>query len=124
MKSSQCRSLTLLSVFISASIALSATSVAGDVTPGGSRGAVHIRVADLDLTTSQGTAAAYKRIQFAAQSVCSSYEGAELAQRLIWRQCVNGSMDSAVAQMGDSRLTAYYLSKTGRGSPQQILASR
>ena len=124
MKSSHCRSLTLLSLFISTSIAFSATSVAGDATPDTSRTAIHIRLADLDLTTSQGTAAAYKRISFAAQSVCSSYDGADLPQRRIWRQCVNGSIDSAVAQVGDSRLTAYYVSKTGQGLPLQTLASR
>jgi UrcA family protein len=124
MKSLQRRSLTLLSVLISASVALSTTSVAGDATADRSRPAVHIRLADLDLTTSQGTTAAYKRIEFAAQSVCSSYDGAELPQRRIWRQCVSGSVESAVAQIGDSRLTAYYLSKTGRGAPQQTLASR
>jgi UrcA family protein len=124
MKSWQCKSLTLLSLFISASVALSTTSVAGDATPDTSRVAVHIRLADLDLTTSQGTAAAYKRIKSAALSVCSSYDGAELPQHLIWRQCVGGSINSAVAQVGDSRLTAYYISKTGRGFPLQTLASR
>lgn len=124
MKSSHYRSLTLLSLFISASIALSTTSIAGGTTTDTSRTAIHIRLADLDLTTSQGTAAAYKRIEFAAQSVCSSYDRADLPQRRIWRQCVNGSIDSAVAQAGDSRLTAYYASKTDRGLPLQTLASR
>jgi UrcA family protein len=126
MKSSQRRPLTLGSLFLvmSASAALSTASVAGDATPDRSRPAVHIRLADLNLATPQGTAAAYKRIASAAQSVCSAYDGAALAQHLVWRQCVSGSVDSAVAQVGDARLTAYNLSMTGRGTLPAVLASR
>ena len=111
-----------LCLALSGSIGLATLSIAAEPTLDPSQPAVHVRLADLNFSTPQGTAAAYKRIESAANAVCSQYDGRLLTQRTVFRTCVSGSIDAAVAEVGDARLTAYYQSKTGKSVSQEKLA--
>jgi UrcA family protein len=75
---------------------------------------VTVSFADLDLTKPQGTAILYRRIRNAAQAVCGPVDIALQEERAYWTRCVDESIANAVAKVGNTSLTAYYLAKANR----------
>jgi UrcA family protein len=102
-----------LAIFVLAASNLSPLSVAraSDRDPP----SVTVVYSDQDLTTSPGVATLYVRIRNAAQSVCGPLDGALLEEKITWTRCVDESLGNAVAKVGNTRLTAYYLAKARRG---------
>ena len=75
---------------------------------------VRVSVKDLNLTTHAGAVTAYLRIRNAARSVCGVIDTALREEKAAWDRCVDEAIGSAVATLGDARLTDYYLGKTRR----------
>jgi UrcA family protein len=63
---------------------------------------------DLDLESQQGAKALYARLRFAAREVCVPFESIELSRQRVWRNCVDNALDSAVAQVNKTRVTALH----------------
>jgi UrcA family protein len=108
--------------FSSLLIGLVATFSVGAAIAGvGSEDAVRsigVSFADLNLTTDQGIAALYGRLQAAASSVCGPQPSArEIMQSTDWANCRRGAIDRAIAKVDHPALTALYHQKTGRMSP-------
>jgi UrcA family protein len=73
-----------------------------------------VKYSDLDLSQPAAVAALYGRIDFAARSVCDINGGYGLANVARFRQCVNGSIARAVAEVHAPLLTAYHLARTSQ----------
>jgi UrcA family protein len=73
-----------------------------------------VRVASLDLSTPNGVAELYARIRNAARTVCGYADNHFYQARAGWNECVDRTIDHAVASVGNAKLTAYSLAKAGR----------
>jgi UrcA family protein len=70
---------------------------------------VSVPYGDLDLTTSAGAQRALDRVRRAAIQVCGGQPDIrDLAARRRFRECVDRTMDSAVAQLRAPRVTALH----------------
>lgn len=67
-----------------------------------------VHFADLDLTKADGTAALYKRLRAAAQTVCGTREDRDPAKATDFKKCVQSALASAVMKVERAELTAYY----------------
>lgn len=74
---------------------------------------VTINYADLDVTTPQGTAALYRRIQSAASNVCGFYHARDLQRLQVWKNCYQVSINNAVSTVNLPQLTALHEGKAG-----------
>jgi UrcA family protein len=66
-----------------------------------------VSYADLDLTKLAGDKVLYNRIRFAAQSVCRSFEGRQLAQVEQHHKCLDSAIRRAVADVNQPDFLAY-----------------
>jgi UrcA family protein len=66
-----------------------------------------IRFRSSDLDTPQDVARLYRRIRLAAQSVCGQPDDAFVLERLMWEQCVDQAIATAVAKVNSGSLSAY-----------------
>jgi UrcA family protein len=66
---------------------------------------VTVNARDLDLSTLEGVATLYRRVEVAAQGLCARLDGAMLAQHLSYRRCYAETLDRAVAR--EPLLAAY-----------------
>jgi len=71
-----------------------------------------IAYGDLNLETADGARVLYARIRYAAQAVCSPFDGRDLSQQIRWRACYDHAMASAVAQIDKPTVTALHTEKT------------
>ena len=63
----------------------------------------------------------HQRLDAAAKTVCASLDGRELANQMRFKECVQIAIDSAVAKIDQSALTAYYKAHTnGRNATIEI----
>jgi UrcA family protein len=69
-----------------------------------------------DLNTPRGVAVLYRRIRAAASSVCGSYDGVLLEEKLAWDRCVDEAVATAVARVHSERLSAISGVGSRRGS--------
>lgn len=76
---------------------------------------------DLNLGSTEGVTALYKRIKSAAQEVCEAWDTSRLSQAQA-QACVNQAMSRAVAQINSPMLTSLYRAKTGKADNQETLA--
>jgi UrcA family protein len=83
---------------------------------------VVVKFADLDVSTSQGAAALYRRIHSAAVDVCSRIYDRELAYRLHKDVCLQAAIGDAVIKVNRPALSAVFASKFGV-SPPMVLAA-
>jgi UrcA family protein len=82
-----------------------------------------VKFQDLNLGTSEGIAALYRRIDAASQHVCEAADGdKDLHRRSIRQTCVKDAKARAVAQVNVPALTAYAEKKLG-GHPPLLLAA-
>jgi UrcA family protein len=82
-----------------------------------------VKFGDLNLDSSQGVAALYRRIHNAAMKVCGLPSGDELFRevRAQENKCVVDAEVRAIGHINNVALEAYYSKKTGR--PMPVLAS-
>ena len=71
---------------------------------------VTVRYADLDLSTSAGANALYRRIQAAAKQVCSS-PGTDPIEQFAWRSCYSSAVGDAVRKVNSPLLIAVHTGK-------------
>lgn len=99
-------------------------SALADVAPAEHR--VLVRFADLALDKPAGIKALYDRLNYAAQQVCHSLDGRDLASRSAYKACVGDALARAVTEISQPDLQAYYRVKTqGRNAtPVRVVASK
>ena len=78
---------------------------------------VHVSYAGLDLSTKTGAAILYQRIKGAAQQVCGSVDGRQLAQLARWNACYEKALADAVAQVNQPQVTALYRTQRHGSTP-------
>jgi len=66
---------------------------------------------DLDLSNPDGAKTLYYRIQTAAKTVCGPEETTMIG-KTIWRGCVKGAVDDAVAKVNNPLLTALHTDRS------------
>jgi UrcA family protein len=78
-----------------------------------SRRHIEVHYADLNLSTTEGTAMLYRRLQSAAENVCSEHgaKGVESVFRV--KACMSAAISTAVTQIDRPVLTSYYRTKVG-----------
>ena len=69
---------------------------------------VTVRYADLDTTNAKGAAVLYRRLNFAAATVCQDLSSRrELSLVRLHAECVQRALSNAVAKVDDPAVTAY-----------------
>jgi UrcA family protein len=84
---------------------------------------VVVKFADLDVSTSQGAGALYRRIHGAAVDVCSRMYVTELAFRLHKDACLQTVIGDAVIKVNRPALSAVFASKFGVSTPMVLAAA-
>ena len=77
---------------------------------------ITVKFADLNLQTSAGVEALYKRILSAATQVCDSGVDRNLSILTYDRKCVKATETQAIEKVHNAALSAFYQRKTGRPS--------
>jgi UrcA family protein len=73
---------------------------------------------DLNLSSTEGVAVLYKRIQRAAVEVCGDYDSFSLSRQPSVRACIDQATSQAIAKIDSPMLTSLYLAKTGKTAKQ------
>jgi UrcA family protein len=73
---------------------------------------------DLNLSSAEGAAVAYRRIKSAANEVCGTRDRFDLSQSHTIQICINDAVSRAVAQVNSPMLTSLYQAKTGKADKQ------
>ena len=76
-----------------------------------SRRHIEVHYADLNLSTTEGAAVLYRRLQSAAESVCSEGGTRDLQSTFRVKTCVSTAISAAVTKIDRPVLTAYYRAK-------------
>jgi UrcA family protein len=84
---------------------------------------VKVSYADLNLSSTQGAEALYRRIKSAAGEVCYPREERNLALMANRRACIQKAISDAVTHVGSPTLTAVYNTNEGRSQPLQVASS-
>ena len=100
-------------------MALATALVAPNAQAGGPVRSETVKFADLDLNTSAGAEALYRRIHAAAWRLCEQPAGEQAATA----SCMSKTESDAVGKVNAPLLTAFYQKKTGT-PPQTITANR
>jgi UrcA family protein len=84
---------------------------------------VVVKYGDLDISTSQGAATLYRRIQGAATNVCSQMYVSQEAFRVRKDSCLQKVIGDAVAKVNQPELSAVFASKYGTPPPIVVAAA-
>jgi UrcA family protein len=103
---------TLTGLILLGTAALTTTGVFAS-TP---RNSLSVSYVKADLSQPASAESLYKRIQFAARSVCHEPNPHELSRFANYRLCYEKAVDEAVAQVDASALTALHHSRTQRSA--------
>ena len=79
-----------------------------------------VKFGDLNVSTSQGAAALYNRIRWAADGVCRPLDHGDLASKARVAACVHKAVAGAVTSVDQPALTAVYNAKYGQSLPLMI----
>jgi UrcA family protein len=103
-------SLNLRAVLAAAALGVVACSLASVCTAADSTNPLQttVKYADLKISTGDGAAALYFRIQGAARQVCLPFDRAELSSKRIMGVCVHKAIADAVAKVDQPALFAIY----------------
>ncbi len=99
-------------IVIGAAMAAASTAFAG-APLSGEPVSKAVRFADLDLSSTEGVSALYRRLHNAAESVCSSLKGASARTVVAYRDCRTEAVQSAVSRINAPMLTRHHQLKTG-----------
>lgn len=70
---------------------------------------ITVSYADLNITTNEGVAVLYRRLQSASRQVCGSYSGRTSVQEATMiRRCFDEALTNAVASTGSTKLAAMH----------------
>lgn len=84
--------------------------------------AITVKFSDLDLAKPQGAAALYRRIQAAADTVCSPFEGRDLTSIARQHACVHKAIADAVTAVNLPTLSAVYNAKHPTGTSPALVS--
>jgi UrcA family protein len=87
---------------------------------------VTVHFADLDLTRSAGAAVLYQRLKSAAETVCGgegSVRSRDLGSQKRFQECIWSTIGTAVANVDQPTLTAYYRAQV-TGNPTIRIAQK
>jgi UrcA family protein len=73
---------------------------------------VHVRYADLNVSSPAGAAVLYQRIRVAANQVCGTPDQRDLSRLEQAKACTDKAIANAVAAVGNDMLTDLYQAKT------------
>jgi UrcA family protein len=93
--------------------ALTTTSAIAAIPPSN---VIELHYARAELSQPEAAERLYKRIQFAARSVCHEPPMGELSRYAIYKRCFAEAVDAAVANIDASTLTALHRSRTQRSA--------
>ena len=114
--------MTRTMIFLASALALAVLATPANAAEARQRMAEPVTYADLDLSSEAGAATMLKRMRYAAREICDDTpRRRSLAQNTRTRQCVDGSLDRAVARLNEPAVTALH-NGTRRGSVE--IASR
>jgi UrcA family protein len=82
-----------------------------------------VRYDDLDLHGSAGTNVLYRRIEFAAKSVCKEFDSRGVRRQVLFKQCVADAIARAVATIDVVELSALHLAKLHSAHTRTALMS-
>jgi UrcA family protein len=83
-----------------------------------------VHFSDLNPTSIEGATTLYRRLQSAAERVCTQGDTRDLATAFLFKPCVSGAISAAVADINQPSLTAYFLAKQGYANAVVRQASR
>jgi UrcA family protein len=85
-----------------------------------------VKFADLNLSTPQGAAALYRRINWAARDVCKAYDlsSGHFEQPSNSHPCVRKAVQDAVAKVNAPQLTAVYNAKNPQARPIEVASAQ
>ncbi|MEJ1962739.1 MAG: UrcA family protein [Gammaproteobacteria bacterium] len=72
---------------------------------------VLVHYADLNMVRSTGAAVLYRRLQSAAEKVCTPINAKDASHQVMFRHCVADAMARAVTEVDQPALGAYYRAK-------------
>lgn len=90
----------------------------------GARRHVVVPLSDLNPTSIEGATTLYRRLQSAAESVCTEGATRDLATVFRVKACVSGAISAAAADINQPSLTAYFRAKQGHANAAVRQASR
>ncbi len=110
-----CR-MTVTAVFSTLALSFAAMCPAGDANQ------ATVKYADLNVSSPAGAAALYARISVAANAVCRTFDGRDLASKAHFNRCVHDAIAEAVTKVD---MPALYSTYNARNSTQKpiVLAS-
>ena len=76
--------------------------------------AVTVKYSDLNLAQPSAVEVLYRRVQVAAQEVCSHGQTRELARQVVADKCVHQAMDKAIQKIDVPQLNAIHLTRSNR----------
>ena len=85
---------------------------------------VAVNYADLNVNTAAGAAVLYQRSRHAADQVCGTADGRNLAEVARVEACTQRAIEKALVEAGVAKLTAQYDAKTGIHQNRIELAAR
>lgn len=94
----------------------SGAAIAAEPVPDVAAAGVHVRYTAGELADPAGAEALYRRIQAAAQRACQKPDIRDLHVYEIYEACYLRAVDTAVARIDASALTAVHRSKTQHGA--------
>jgi UrcA family protein len=83
-----------------------------------------VKFADLKVSSPDGAAALYGRIQRAARQVCVRFDGADLTSQGRMHACTHKAIADAVAKVDQPALFAVYSAHNAQPTPIVLAASR
>jgi UrcA family protein len=109
---------SLAGIALSAAAAVLASPAAPAATP--AIGTLTVHYGDVDLSTTEGAATLYRRLQGAARFVCGESDSS-LAQQRSWNDCYRRAVADAVGTVDNPRLTALYHEHSGAAAVTAML---
>jgi len=85
---------------------------------------VVVHFSDLNPTSIEGATTLYRRLQSAAEDVCTQGHTRDLATVSLVKACVSGAISAAVADINQPSLTTYFRAKQGYANAAVRQASR
>ena len=83
-----------------------------------------VKYGDLKVSSTQGANTLYGRIRSAAQGVCHSLDGRDMASKKLFAACVHDAIAKAVNKVDQPSLFAVYNAKSGASKPIVLASSQ
>jgi UrcA family protein len=113
--------MTVTVLFSALALSFAAMCSAGDAT--GANQTI-VKYADLNVSSPGGAAALYARIGVAANGVCRTLDGRDLASKTHFDRCVHKAISEAVTKVDQPALYSVYNSKNSAPKPIMLASGQ